>query len=561
MNSDAPQFDTWQEDFFEAYYHRRPVNATFIGVHAYDNRLPDFSENGAGDTLAEMHALLRRLAELPEEQLSISQRIDRQLAAGFLEIQAWEYQSEHFQRGNPCTYTGEAIFGLISLFLTDFAPLAERLESAIARMNDIPAFLAQGQANVRQAPLAWTERAIRECDGALAFLQDGLVELIQQEAIQDPHLRPAADLAAQAFATFRAYLQDELSASPEQPVACGEAAFDMLMRKGHCLDMSPEDILAYAEHELIAAQHYLEEHAGDFAAASPEFALAQLAELHPTLENYYGRYTELWQAARQTAETHQLLTWPDFPIDYVPQPRWARKAAPYLYFLFYRAPAAFNRPDRHAYLVTPIEAEMPPEEQLKLLQANNDSVIKLNHVVHHGSIGHHVQNWNAYQASSRIGQVAAVDTAARIAMFCGGTMAEGWAVYATGLMDETGFLSPLESYSEIQSRRRMSARAIVDVRLHHGHYDLKDAARFYQQQAGMSSSAAMNEAVKNSMFPGAAMIYLMGSDLIRQLRQELAARLGNRFDLRQFHDRLLSYGSIPVPLIAREIRKDPLYAK
>ena len=70
----------------------------------------------------------------------------------------------------------------------------------------------------------------------------------------------------------------------------------------------------------------------------------------------------------------------------------------------------------------------------ELLQATNDSVIKLNHVIHHGSIGHHVQNWHAFRSASRIGQVAAVDCASRIAMFCGGTMAEGWACYATDLM-------------------------------------------------------------------------------------------------------------------------------
>src|SRR5574338_642551 len=169
MPTQAPLFSAWLDDFFTAYYRNRPVNATFIGNHTYDAYLPDFSENGAGDTLAEMKNLLARLHALPDEPLSSMERIDRQLAEGFLDIQCWEYRSQHFQRSNPCTYTGEAIFGLIGLFLTPFAPLAERVESAMARMKAIPAFLEQGQANVRRSPTAWTERAIRECDGALAF--------------------------------------------------------------------------------------------------------------------------------------------------------------------------------------------------------------------------------------------------------------------------------------------------------------------------------------------------------------------------------------------------------
>src|SRR5437588_12855981 len=137
---------------------------------------------------------------------------------------------------------------------------------------------------------------------------------------------------------------------------------------------------------------------------------------------------------RRAAVAQRLLTWPDYPIRFVPQPAWARAAAPYLYFLAYRSPAPFDRLRTVDYLVPPVDPEMPPDEQARRLRATNDSVIKLNHVIHHGGIGHHVQNWHAQRAASRIGQVAAVDCAGRIALFCGGTMAEGWACYATDLM-------------------------------------------------------------------------------------------------------------------------------
>jgi uncharacterized protein (DUF885 family) len=258
---------------------------------------------------------------------------------------------------------------------------------------------------------------------------------------------------------------------------------------------------------------------------------------------------------RETAEEQELLTWPAFPIRYVPRPEWARSAAPYLYFLFYRSPASFNRPPVHDYLVTPIDDTMPPAEQQRRLRATNESVIKLNHVIHHGSIGHHVQNWHAFRAPSRIGQVAAVDCAARIALFAGGTMAEGWACYATDLMNEAGFLTPLEQYAERQARVRMCARAIVDVRLHRGEYSLNEAAAYYQTVAGMGADAATGEAVKNSMFPGAALMYLMGNDSIHRLRKEMAVSRGNDFNLRAFHDEFLSYGSIPVSLISTDMKR------
>ena len=96
------------------------------------------------------------------------------------------------------------------------------------------------------------------------------------------------------------------------------------------------------------------------------------------------------------------------------------------------------------YLVPPMDKDMLPAVQESLLRSTNDSVIKLNYVVHPGGLGHHLQNWYAYNRSaSRIGQVAAVDCASRLGMFCAGTMAEGWATYSVSLMDEVGFLTPL----------------------------------------------------------------------------------------------------------------------
>ncbi len=556
MENTAPLFNAWLDDFFTAYYRRRPVNATFIGEHAYDHTLPDFSEQGARDTLSEMENLLGRLRSLPLETLTSAERLDRALAEGFLRIQSWEYRSKHFQRGNPSTYTGEAIFGVLSLFLSPFAPLSERVEAAIARLEAIPGFLQQAQTNLRQAPPAWTARAMRECQGAQAFLSEGVRWLVQEEGVQNPGFQVAVEKAAAAFERFRAFLERELSQNRNSDVACGTETFDLLMRWGHFVELDAEEIVAYASQELEKARAYLLEHAKDFGAGNPAAALAQLSDLHPNTAGYLERYEEFWQAARIAGQAHELLTWPDFPIQYVLQPPWARKAAPYLYFLFYRAPAAFHRPPVHSYLVTPIEADMPAEEQERLLRLNNDSVIKLNHVVHHGSIGHHVQNWNAYRSASRIGQIAAVDCASRIAMFCAGTMAEGWAVYATDLMAEIGFMTPLEHYAEYQTRCRMSARAVVDVRLHQGHFSLEQAARFYQEQAAMSPAAAQGEAVKNSMFPGAAMIYLIGCDRIHRLRRSLETRQGSRFSLRQFHDRFLSFGSVPVELAAQEMERE-----
>jgi uncharacterized protein (DUF885 family) len=229
-------------------------------------------------------------------------------------------------------------------------------------------------------------------------------------------------------------------------------------------------------------------------------------------------------------------------------------AAPSLYYLYYRSPAPFDSYETYEYVVPPIEG-VDPERQEQMLRATNDSVIKLNHVVHHGALGHHVQNWYAYRGASRIGQVAAADCASRIAMLQGGTMAEGWACYATDLMDEVGFLTPDERVAEQQSRVRMLARAMVDVELHTGRRSFADSVRLYAESVGMSPDAARGEAVKNSMFPGTAMMYWLGTQGIHDLRRAVSAHEGASFSLKGFHDRLLSHGAIPVAVTSRLMQR------
>lgn len=552
MPDSAREADAWLDRFFRSYHRHRPVSATFIGAHEHDHRLPDRSEEGAGDALADAEALLATVDDLLD-RAGGARAMDLRLARGFLRAQRWELEGGHVHRGNPSWYTGEAVFGFLSLFLNHGGALPDRAEAARARLDAVPRLLGQGREQLRQAPVPWTERAVRECRGALALFGEGVDALAEELGLEPDAFRQPADRARQAVSDHLAWLETELRARPRPEVAAGEDALELYLRDGHFLPDSPDQMVAYAREELAVADAWLREHAADFGADSVEGALAGLADRHPSVEEYLPRYRRVWEEVRARAEKADVLTWPDFPIRYRPRPPWVREAAPWLYFLFYRSPAAFHRPPVHEYLVTPIEADLSADRREALLRSHNDSVIKLNHVVHHGGIGHHVQNWHAFRAESRVGRMAAVDCASRIAMTCGGTMAEGWACYATDLVAELGGLTPLERYAERHGRVRMCARAIVDLELHRGRMGLEEAASFYRERAGMSQGAARSEAVKNSMFPGGAVMYLMGTDAIHRLRAEMSRREGSAFRLGRFHDTFLSYGSVPVSLIARDM--------
>ena len=109
------------DDFFTHYYARRPVNATFTGVHAYDDRLPDWSPDGLAAMDDEMRSLGAELAREYPAPASVTafrtnpDLLDAELARGLLEIQRAENASLHGPRGNPALWTGEAVFSIIAL--------------------------------------------------------------------------------------------------------------------------------------------------------------------------------------------------------------------------------------------------------------------------------------------------------------------------------------------------------------------------------------------------------------------------------------------------------------
>jgi hypothetical protein len=585
------------DDFFTHYSARRPVNATFTGVHAYDDQLPDWSPDGLAAMDAEMASLGAALSrEYPAPASAAAFRansdlLDAELARGFLEIQRAENASRHGPRGNPALWTGEAVFSIVSLMIREFAPLDERFDRAAARSKKIDRFLRgndplpgvivetdrsmvgafedvapeQRVATLDRRtaiPAAWVEKAKRDCEGARILLNAAMRQWIAPATIADSKRRRLYDALPDGITAFRGFearleMSERSAASIgathealESAMTCGPDLYDLYLTRGHFCTRSRGDLLAEARERFGAARSDLDLLARSVSGTWAD-AQMQLAADRPTRSEYFDAFEKTWAECREVAEQANVITWPEhWPIRYTTYPAWTAEAAPYLYYLHYRSPAPFDEYTTYDYVVPALPSDADAAD--RHLRMWNHSTIKLNHVVHHGAIGHHVQNWYAYnQQRSRVGKVAAVDCANRIGMFCGGTMAEGWACYATDLMEELGFLTPLERVSQQHTRVRMLARAIVDIELHQGTMSFQQAVQFYMENVGMSADAARGEAVKNSMYPCTAIMYWLGTQGIHELRDEMKRREGPRFNLRRFHGELLGYGSIPVPLVSR----------
>ena len=105
-----------------------------------------------------------------------------------------------------------------------------------------------------------------------------------------------------------------------------------------------------------------------------------------------------------------------------------------------------------------------------------------------------------------------MDTANRIAMFPGGSLAEGWACYVCDLMEEIGFLKPLERIAQQHTRVRIAARAVADLSIAHWPDDrAAGGVALRGSRRTCAQAAARAESVRNTMYPGTAVMYWLGT--------------------------------------------------
>ena len=173
---------------------------------------------------------------------------------------------------------------------------------------------------------------------------------------------------------------------------------------------------------------------------------------------------------------------------------------------------------------------------------------RLASVTYHEAIpGHH------FQISLESENTALNNFRRFAARYAGGAYVEGWGLYAERLADEMGlYRNEAERFGMLDAQAWRAARLVVDTGLH--------ALRWPRQQsidtllaAGLTETDAVIETDRYISWPAQALTYKVGQLEIERLRREIAARDGDAFDLREFHDQLLGHGSLPLATLAREL--------
>jgi hypothetical protein len=513
-----PTVDELARDYAELICETFPTRATGLGRRDHDHRLGEHSAHVIEAFGANVRALRRDLAGAGEEGID-ARGLDVALATELLEV-----DGEQQWRRNPEALLDSTLSACASLLLRDTAPIDERLDALSARLVALPAYLDGARRTWSDVPRFWSEAGADTARVGATFLRDDVpLGLAGASPAVAQSVRDATGPAADALDAVAAHLVE----LPDGGTwVAGEQAVAQRLRVQHQLEDGPEKIAARGEllvAETLAALDALDPRWRD--------VIEREKANHPAAEELLARYTEEMERTRVFVDEQRIATATATPLEVRASPRFWADLVPYA---AYDAPGYFQPDAPGVFWVTVPEGA----EAAERLPGHSQPAIALT-AVHEGYPGHHLQLTRANAA----GLVAAlVDSP---------LLAEGWAFYCEEMLGEAGYYGddPVVRAFQLKDQLWRAVRVVVDMGLHTGALGIDEAVDQLVRVADLERPSAVAEVRRYTSTPTYQICYAIGKQDILRLRDQRRAA-DPQFSLGGFHDELLSYGTLPVPLIA-----------
>jgi len=348
-------------------------------------------------------------------------------------------------------------------------------------------------------------------------------------------LQSAIAGAKSAMNDFAVYLENELLPRSHGAYAVGAEHYNLLLKKKHFLEHDHRSLLALGETLFEKTKNELSELAEELSPGDQiEEVARRIQQHHPSVDGVLAAYRTAMEGARQFVRDKKLVSFPPKEeLHVVPTPEFRRHEIP---FAAYLSPSPKDPDQVGYYYVTPVSED-------ELLREHNWVGLE-NTSVHESYPGHHLQ-------FSVANSLPAASTLPRL-MNESSVFYEGWALYCEQLMQEQGFLKTKEHrFVMLKDRLWRALRIIIDVKTQTNQMTYDQAADIMVRELHFPRPQACADLNWYSQSPAVPMGYALGWSIINRLRGSEQTRLGSKFSLREFHDKLLSAGSIALPLVEK----------
>jgi len=514
------RIDSLGRDYIEMKAAFHPHWATLAGIPGHDDGLARYTPQRVSRSLRRVFGIKRKATSFSEDSLSIAVWVDRQALLAEIATHEYWFAGRVLWRRSPLPYTDAIIEGITGLMLTSGVDsLGEHLASRLAAVANVA---ADARANI-------TDPIRLHCEVAAADLRAFLPFLDPRSLPADPALAPGsvtaaavrdAHAAVEAFAGFI----DSLGAAGDGDYALGRDEYSAFLETAFMIEEPLEDLLTGAERALEQAHSRTGVLSpalccGEILRArDPGSRQEALAEFGTNLRAAYDLIASLDLLDLVPADTLlRVVPRPSMgPVLagalYAPPASSGAGAAGRIYVSFpSSAPGTFGCGAPPAR--TPLRSHYPALHPAEVRLRDHPSAIRRRIRCPVGRDG-----WDLYfSMATWQGRDA-------------GQEAKAWAYLAW-----------------------CAASAIAEIKIHTGEFTLSEAAGFLTGQTGVAPAQALCEVRRYAVAPGRGIGYLIGRNEIVRLRERYKRAKRDSFDLKEFHDTLLSCGHLPPYLLSIEV--------
>ena len=549
-NYNNQTFENLAQHLIKQHWDFYPTAGSRIGRHEYDGRLPDLSPGPLRRRGEELQHGLAQLSGMDPSGLDQEGRLSYQLLELFLKRELFTLTELRPLENNPMRQVG--YLNVSGYVRRDYAPLADRLRSATRVLQQASEFLETLDAALGQdvgRPIL--DMSIEAYSGMARFYRVDLAQAVSdlRDSTILGEFNRAREGAAAALDRFVDSLRGRHQQAPDQ-FAIGSQRFSSMLATGEGVTISLGELIDTGQANL---ESNLEQLAETAALLAGELGLpgrdvreivAEISKHHPTAEGLIPETRDMLEAIRQALIDLDLISIPaEDRCQVIETPTYMRYA-----FAAMDSPGSLEtRATEAFYYVTPVEPDWSPKQQEEWLCGFNYDTLRIVsiHEVYPGHFIHFLHN--RYARSLPLVNRVATSYA----------FTEGWAHYTEQMMLETdyGRGQPALRLTQLLEALVRDCRYLCSLWMHTQGMSLDEATHFFMDHAYMGELPARREALRGTFDPG-YLNYTLGKLMILKLRDDYRRQQGAAYSLKEFHDRLLSYGAPALPLVRQVMLSD-----
>jgi uncharacterized protein (DUF885 family) len=539
--ANAPPVSAWPalvDEYLESYFKAHPQVAAAVGRHEFDGGLPDWSVNGLHAEVARLKAFRDRVTAFPDVRLDEAQRFEREYLLTRIDRELFWRDVAEAPFRNPEFYLGMSDGGdsldPSSYVVRPYAAPEVRARAFIKYAASVVRVAPEIRANLRTPmPATYIKLGVAGFGGLAEFYRKDVPQAFA--GVADPtlqaDLKAAIEPAAKALDELAAWLKtEEPKATGPDPL--GAERFAAMLKMTERVDLPLADLEAAGRADLARNLAARAAACAQFApGATIEHCIARAEAHKPSGGAVEGARSQL-AGLKKFILDKDIVTIPGTEEAQVHEaPPFNRQN-----FAYIDTPGPYEKQLPSVYYISPPDPAWTKSEQAAYVPGRAHLLFTSAHEVWPG---HFLQFMWANRVPSKLAS-----------LFVGYAYAEGWAHYGEELMWEKGLGGDPETHlGQLSNALLRDVRFLSAIGLHTKGMSVAESEKMFRELAYSSVGTARQQAARGTYDPG-YLNYTLGKLMIRKLRADYCASRGEEC-WKAFHDKFLSYGGPPIPLVRR----------